>query len=648
MADDDFELWLGRVAKDRPFRHQVRKALNLAGGAKRSSSKRAQRFDGSRIGRGSASGRILGSSNRHSGPRSRRVVVKARIVRLAGSGAKAAVAHLRYLQRDGTTREGGRGTLYSADLDNADGKAFLERGAGDRHQFRFIVAAEDGAEYQDLKPMIRRLMAQAEKDLGTKLDWVAVDHFNTGHPHSHILVRGKDDRDQDLIIAREYITKGLRQRAVDLVNLDLGPRSDREIMRANLREIGQERFTGIDRQLLRAIDAQGLVSPRHRDGVEQSLRAGRLATLARMGLADEEQRGRWRLAENLEPTLREMGRRGDIIATLDREVRSRAPTVSPMDYAVYDTADGQAQPIVGQVVTRGLSDEETDREYLIVDAIDGRTHYVEIGEGGGTDMSIHEGAIVRIRPTPVEARDVDRTVAEIAARNGGRYSEDIHHHLHDPNASERFVQAHIRRLEALRRGKAGVEREADGSWTIASDHVDRVVQYERARAAREPVRVDTLSALRLEEMPNHNGITWLDEDANLSQPGRLGGGFGAKVAEALRQRQQWLVEQDIADQSDMLEKLRARELQRIARQLSRELGLAYAEAVPGDPIEGIYRRPVQVGSTRMALIESSREFTLVPWRAVLERRIGREVSGVMRGRDVSWTFGRERSGPEIG
>jgi hypothetical protein len=476
---------------------------------------------------------------------------------------------------------------------------------------------------------------------------VAVDHFNTGHPHSHVLLRGKDDQGKDLIIAREYITKGLRQRAVDLVNLDLGPRTDLEIMRGNLREISQERFTGIDRRLLRAIDAEGLVSPSHRDGVEQSMRAGRLGTLARMGLANEEQRGRWRLAEDLEPTLRAMGRRGDIIATLDREVRSRAPTVSPMDYAVYDLAGGQAQSIVGQVLTRGLSDEETDREYLIVDAIDGRTHYVEIGEGGAADMSIRDGAVVRISPTPVEARDVDRTVAEIAARNGGRYSEDIHH-LHDLTASERFVQAHVRRLEALRRGKAGVERQADGSWKIASDHVDRVVQYERARAAREPVRVDILSTLSLDEMLNHNGITWLDEYASLSQPGGRGGGFGAKVTEVLRPRQQWLVEQGLANQPDMLEKLRARELQRIARQLSRELGLGYAEAVPGDPIDGIYRRPVQVGSARMALIENSREFTLVPWRPVLERRIGREVSGVMRGRDVSWTFGRERSGPEIG
>lgn len=318
-----------------------------------------------------------------------------------------------------------------------------------------------------------------------------------------------------------------------------------------------------------------------------------------------------------------------------------------MDYAVYDPADKQAEPILGQVLTRGLSDEETDREYLIVEGIDGRTHYVEIGEGGGADMAIRESAIVRINPTRVEAREVDRTVADIAARNSGRYSEDIHF-LHDPTASERFVQAHIRRLEALRRGRAGVERDADGSWKIAPDHVERALEYERAHAAREPVRVGILSALRLDDMPHHDGITWLDEDASLAEQGRLGGGFGAKVAKALRQRQQWLAEQGLADQPDTLETLQARELQRVARQLSRELGLGYAEAAPGDPIEGIYRRSVQVGSARMALIEKSREFTLVPWRPLLKRRIGREVSGIMRGRDVSWTFGRHRSGPQIG
>jgi type IV secretory pathway VirD2 relaxase len=644
MPDDDFDLWLGRIAKDRPFRHQVRKAFNQAGGAKRSFGQRASRFDGSRIGRGSGSGRILGSSNRHSGPRSRRVVVKARIVRLAGNGSKAAVAHLRYLQRDGTTREGERGALYSAEFDNADGRSFLERGTGDRHQFRFIVAAEDGAEYQDLKPMIRRLMAQAEKDLGTKLDWVAVDHFNTGHPHSHILVRGKDDRDQDLIIAREYITKGLRQRAVDLVNLDLGPRTDLEIMRANLREIEQERFTGIDRQLLRAIDPNGLVSPHNLDGIEQSLRAGRLATLGRMGLATEERKGRWRLSDELEPTLRAMGKRGDIIATLDREVRARQIAASPADYAIYDPARADAQPVVGRIVRRGLSDEQVGREYLIVDGIDGRAHYVEVGVDGPDHSS--EGAIVRISPTPVAIREVDRTVAEIAAANGGRYSEEVHFR-HDPTASERFVQTHVRRLEAIRRSTGGVERESDGTWKVAADHVERAFEYERRRAVREPVRIEPLAAIALEQMPAHNGITWLDEDASTSNAHGASGSFGSKVADAMRRRQQWLVEQGLADKPNRLDILRRRELQQMAGQLSRELGVGFVEAEPGLPIEGTYRRSVQVGAMRMAVIENSREFTLVPWRPVLERQIGKEVSGIMRGREVSWTFGRQRSGPEI-
>jgi type IV secretory pathway VirD2 relaxase len=167
---------------------------------------------------------------------------------------------MRYLQRDGTTREGERGALYSADQDRTEGKAFVERGAGDRHQFRFIIAPEDGSEYDDLKPLVRRFMRQVEQDLGTRLDWVAVDHFNTGHPHSHVIVRGKDELGKDLVIARDYMSEGLRHRAAEIVNLDLGPRSDREIRKSQLREVEQERFTGIDRRLIRSAGPDGLLA----------------------------------------------------------------------------------------------------------------------------------------------------------------------------------------------------------------------------------------------------------------------------------------------------------------------------------------------------------------------------------------------------
>jgi hypothetical protein len=257
-----------------------------------------------------------------------------------------------------------------------------------------------------------------------------------------------------------------------------------------------------------------------------------------------------------------------------------------------------------------------------------------------------EGAIVRISPTPVAVREVDRTVAEIAEANGGRYSEDIHFR-HDPTASDRFIQTHVRRLEAIQRSTSAVEREPDGTWKIAADHLERALEYERRRAGHEPVRIEPLTAMGLEQMSAHDGITWLDEDASLADAHGPAGSFGSKVADAIRRRQQWLVEQGLADKADWLDVLRRRELQRIAGQLSRELGASFVEAEPGLPIEGTYRRSVQVGVARMAVIENSREFTLVPWRPVLERQIGKEVSGVMRAREVSWTFGRQRSGPEI-
>src|SRR5882724_1558569 len=200
MRDDDFEPKLGKIRsqgskRGRKYLHRVLQATALAGGRVRvGSSSRNSKFHGSQIGRGASVGRMLGSRDRHAAFRSRRVVVKSRIVKLAGKGMKGALAHLRYIQRDGVTRDGQPGQLYSAEQDRADGKAFLDGAEGDRHQFRFIVAPEDGAEYEDLKPLTRRLMAQMEQDLDTKLEWVAVDHYNTGHPHTHIILRGKDER----------------------------------------------------------------------------------------------------------------------------------------------------------------------------------------------------------------------------------------------------------------------------------------------------------------------------------------------------------------------------------------------------------------------------------------------------------------------
>jgi len=246
-------------------------------------------------------------------------------------------------------------------------------------------------------------------------------------------------------------------------------------------------------------------------------------------------------------------------------------------------------------------------------------------------------------------------VARVAAANGGRYSIDLHL-AHDPTARQTFAETHVRRLEAMRKAMGSVEREADGTWIIAPDHIERAAAFEVHRARAAPVVVETLSPITIERQVGTDGATWLDRElvADRAQPLR-DAGFGRDVRDALARRRQWLIEQDLAREeqgrivyrANLLAVLRRRELNRIAGQFADELGIPYAEARSGERIEGIYRRPVELASGRYALIEKSREFTLVPWRPVLDRHVEKQVSGIMRGDATNWTIGRRRSGPSI-
>ena len=656
--DDEFEPRLGRMRakgrkQGRKFLSRVLAAANLARGGASGQARRG-RFDGSRIGRGSGVGRVLGSRDRYAAFRARRVIIKSRIVKLAGKGFAAARAHMRYVERDGTTRDGGRGQLYGADTDKVDGKAWLGQGQGDRHQFRFIVSPEDGAEYDDLKDLTRRLMARMEEDLGTKLDWVAVDHFNTGYPHTHIIMCGKDDRGKDLIIAREYITQGMRERAAELVDLDLGPRTTDAIQDKLRGEVDQERLTSIDRTLLRDADAGRLVSSGAADAFDQTVRMGRLRKLERLGLVTQIGASTWRLAPDLADTLKRAGGRGDIIRTMQRAFTARGEAPAVADQAIYDPAATDARPLVGRIIERGLSDELHDRHYLLVEATDGRTHYVEIGKSENVEQYAN-GAIVRIAPVSVGICGADRTITAIAAANGGRYDVDAHLR-HDPSATEEFAETHVRRLEAMRRLTGGVMREVDGTWIIGPDHLERAAGYEAVRAKDRPVAVDTLSPQPLAKLIDAEAATWLDRELVATDPAPLrDAGFGQDARNAQARRRQWLVAQGFAEEADgrtiyrtdMIEALQRRELVRIGAQLSREMGMPFAEAESGARVSGIYRRPVDTMSGRFALVEKSREFTLVPWRPVLDRHVGQSVSGIMRGDGISWSFGRGRAGPHI-
>ena len=308
----------------------------------------------------------------------RRVVVKARIARHGTSDLAAARSHQHYLVRDGVTHDGGPGQLYDRDIDNVDGGGFLDGQKSDTYQFRLIVAPEDSGRMEALKPFVRDLMAGMEQDLDTKLDWVAVDHFNTGHPHTHVIIAGHDDRGKDLVMARHYISHGIRHRARDLVTVELGPELEWERTLKLANEIKAERLTSLDRGILKDTKENVLVVSAMTDGAagRQVLRVGRLRRLEQMGLATEAKTGVWSIDPQLETKLRSMGDRGDILVTMHRVMREHGVDRPAGDFAIFGGAR-KSTPVIGKVVEVGIADEMTDRLYLIVDGIDGRIHYAQ-------------------------------------------------------------------------------------------------------------------------------------------------------------------------------------------------------------------------------------------------------------------------------
>jgi type IV secretory pathway VirD2 relaxase len=340
--------------------------------------------------------------------RARRVMVKARVVKLSGSKtAGAAQAHLRYLQRDGVSREGEQGRFYSTFSDDVDDKAFLERGAGDRHQFRFIVSPEDGASFDTLRSFTRELVAKMEQDLGTTLDWVAVDHFDTGHPHTHLLVRGATEDGKVLNIAGDYIARGIRGRASEIMTRWLGPQSELEVREQLSQEIGAERLTKLDRDIFARADDHviDLRQPARwdGDGSYQQLLIGRARELERMGLAEREGPLAWRLAPAMQETLIDLGRRGDIIRTVHRVMTAAKLDRRPERYVIH--REQNLALVVGKVVYRGAAGDHHDRRFLVVDGVDGRTHYVEVGRSAEEAPA---GSVVRIDQRKAELRKASR------------------------------------------------------------------------------------------------------------------------------------------------------------------------------------------------------------------------------------------------
>jgi type IV secretory pathway VirD2 relaxase len=575
--DDDVHVRPGRI---RHGNQGAKRPKSFVGEVMRAARKAGHRGNTFGRGGGSAGRSAFGRGRRaalslSTRSRGRRVVIMTRIVRHQGSKFRSAPLskHIAYLKREGVTRDGADARMFDARSDDTDTRAFAERCEDDRHHFRFTVSPEDAAKMADLRAFTRELMADAARDLSTKLDWVGVDHWNTDNPHIHVLMRGRADDGADLVISRDYINQGFRDRAAERVTLELGPRTEQEIRTALEKEVEAERWTSPDRSLRDISDEGGGVVDLRPGGAGEDpelkrLMIGRAGKLERLGLAEQIGSARWELKPGLEPALRDLGIRGDIIKTMHRAMTDVGHEPDVTSFALH--GDQPAEPVLGRLVVRGLHDDLQGSAYVVIEGVDGRTHHLTFPHLEPTGDA-KPGAIVESRS-------------------------------HEDGGGRRLSLA-------------------------------------------------TRSDLPIEAQITAPGATWIDRQLLANEPSLSGGGFGAKVREAMDRRVDHLVAEGLARRQgqrvifarDLIDTLRRRDLEEAASNLSAETGLAYRPSTAGEHVSGVYRQRVTLSSGRFAMIDDGMGFQLAPWRPALEQQLGRQVGGVIvPGRNVDWSFGRKR------
>lgn len=474
----------GRSRPDRErlptFRGQLARAIARQGGPKKGAGRTA-----------SKRGRI---AVRPPDQLSRRCVIKARYVSMIGNGPKVAKAHLAYLERDGVERDGSPGQLYGADR-AFDVEAFRAPAKDEPRQFRFIVSPED-AHLLDLTEFARQLMAQVEKDTGRRLDWAAVNHYNTDNPHVHIVVRGLDRDGDEVRIDGRYIAQEMRWRAQEIVTRELGRRPQNEIPLARDPEIERGRFTHLDRVIESVVRPEGTVSLDRilaEPGGEGRSCVARLQSLEKFGLATNGGAGVWRLEPGWQQSLKDLGERSDVIDRLRPLIGDRA-----IEFRIVD----EQRPVEGfdgRVVAKGLDDELAGQMFVAVKTVAGESIYLRLPPNVAEPL--REGDTVRVGFDAERwSKPADRIIERFARENQGIYDPALHRRalenlgrqqspVGEPTPAQR-VEANVRRLERLER-YALVVKLPDGRWHIRPDLLTQLEQRERTHP-RPQLRVQKI------------------------------------------------------------------------------------------------------------------------------------------------------------
>lgn len=308
-------------------------------------------------------------------PRGQRVIVKSFQSPHFGQGARRShllEMHLRYLMRDGGEAGEALAPFFDRDGNGIQARDIWWSWRDDARHYRFMISPEHGDCLADVPAYVREVMAKVGEDLcEPNLDWIAACHFNTDHPHAHVVVRGRRENGDALFISPKYLYHGIAARARKVATAQLGDFSRGDEERKIWRETKAERFTGLDRRLIQSATEDGLVAPHAQSGPTwRALMRARLRTLAAFGLA-EPVGPNFRIAPDLQRYLTEL----DLSQAKLRAINQHRLLSGNL---VQELTQGRLR---GQVLQSGYHDRHQRLGYAILRDGRGDHYYARLAAG---------------------------------------------------------------------------------------------------------------------------------------------------------------------------------------------------------------------------------------------------------------------------
>ncbi|MCD0253097.1 relaxase/mobilization nuclease domain-containing protein [Xanthomonas campestris pv. campestris] len=360
-------------------------------------------------------------------------------------------AHGRYLERESATGRGGSDRGFGSAGDDMKIASTLDgwQKGQDPHIFKLIISPENGKDL-DLREFTKAYMAKLETELGTRLEWVGADHYNTDDPHVHVALRGRDEHGQPMRIPREFIKGPLRHIAGQLATERLGHRTQADISDARERQVKQHRWTDLDRTLKR-MEQGGEVdfsTPLHHGATPERKQMrnqllGRLSTLESMGLARRGEGGRWALDPMAETILRERQKANDRLKVM----HTHRAMVSDPRLPLAATPEGDIR-LSGRLIGTGI-DDSAQRDYLLLESTRGSVIYLyqspsfEVASSSG--MRPGDFLVITQKTTP-DAQGRPRTSQFVRAYG------DADKALADPKILRSEIRHHIERTGSMPAG----------------------------------------------------------------------------------------------------------------------------------------------------------------------------------------------------